>query len=169
MFFKRLRFLVSLKVRIVWLRGKPFTGLSLYYTILRTNSINILKNLIRFTTFFFSTSFSILSKTILIYRATFYLSFWQLLPMLINFKVCCYGTDLTHYHTKPHFDALNPFPNKPWFLRVCNTSLLKTLQEKEKLLVTSNFSLSHRVFNPFRELSVIFTRLRIVVCKLFQF
>ena len=22
---------------------------------------------------------------------------------------------------------LNPFPNKPWFLRVCSTSLLKTL------------------------------------------
>ena len=28
----------------------------------------------------------------------------------------------------------------PWFLRVCSTSLLKTLWEKEKLLVTSNFS-----------------------------
>ena len=36
----------------------------------------------------------------------------------------------------------NSFPNKPWFLRVCNTSLLKTLGEKEKLLVTSNFSIS---------------------------
>ena len=24
-------------------------------------------------------------------------------------------------------DFLNPFPNKPWFLRVCPTSLLKTL------------------------------------------
>ena len=35
---------------------------------------------------------------------------------------------------------INPFPNKPWILRVCSTSLLKTLQEKEKLLVTSNFS-----------------------------
>ena len=43
----------------------------------------------------------------------------------------------------------NPFPNKPWFLRVCSTSLLKTLWEKEKLLVTSNFSFSHRVFHPF--------------------
>ena len=31
----------------------------------------------------------------------------------------------------------NPFPNKPWFLRVCSKSLLKTLWEKEKLLVTS--------------------------------
>ena len=37
----------------------------------------------------------------------------------------------------------NPFPNKPLFLRVCSTSLLKTLWEKEKLLVTSNFSFSH--------------------------
>ena len=49
---------------------------------------------------------------------------------------------LTHYHTMPHFDALNPFPNKLWFLHVCSTSLLKTLKEKEKLLVTSNFSFS---------------------------
>ena len=28
---------------------------------------------------------------------------------------------------------LNPFPKKPWFLHVCNSSLLKTLWEKEKL------------------------------------
>ena len=33
-----------------------------------------------------------------------------------------------------------PFPNKPWFLRVCRKSLLKTLWEKEKLVITSNFS-----------------------------
>ena len=63
----------------------------------------------------------------------------------------------------------NPFPNKPWFLRVCSTSLLKTLREKEKLLVTSNFSFSHSVFYPFGELSAIFIQLEIVVCKLFQF
>ena len=63
----------------------------------------------------------------------------------------------------------NPFPNKPWFLHVCNTSLLKTLWEKEKLLVTSIFSFSHSVFNPFGELSAIFVKLTIVVCKLFQF
>ena len=37
-------------------------------------------------------------------------------------------------------NVINPFPNKPWFLRVCSTCLLKTLWEKEKLLVTSNFS-----------------------------
>ena len=74
-----------------------------------------------------------------------------------------------------------PFPNKPWFLRVCGTSLLKTLQENEKLLITSNFSFSHSVacYKHFsfshsvlyliEELSVIFIRFEIVVCKLFQF
>ena len=67
-----------------------------------------------------------------------------------------------------HF-YFNPFPNKPWFLRVCSTSLLKTLWEKEKLLVTSNFFFSHSVFYPFRELSVIYIKFEIVVCKLFQF
>ena len=50
----------------------------------------------------------------------------------------------------------NPFPNKPWFLHVCSTSLLKTQWEKEKLLETSNFSFSHSVFYLFGELSGIF-------------
>ena len=61
----------------------------------------------------------------------------------------------------------NPFKNKPLFLLVCSTSLLKTLREKEKLLVTSNFSFSHSVFYPFGELSAIFIKFEIVVCKLF--
>ena len=42
-----------------------------------------------------------------------------------------------------------PFPNKPWFLRVYSISLLKTLGEKEKFLVMSNFSFSHSVFYQF--------------------
>ena len=62
---------------------------------------------------------------------------------------------------------LNPFPNKPLCLRVCCTSLSKTLWEKEKLLVTSNFSFSHSVFYPFGLLTVIFIKSRIVVSKLF--
>ena len=33
--------------------------------------------------------------------------------------------------------VINPFPNKPWFLRICCMSLLKTLWEKEKLLKIS--------------------------------
>ena len=60
--------------------------------------------------------------------------------------------------------CFNPFPNKPWFLRVCKTSLLKT-----SLFITSNFSFSHSVFYPFKELSAIFIEFEIVVCKLFQF
>ena len=47
------------------------------------------------------------------------------------------------------YTCINPFPNKPWFLRVCSADLLKTLCEKEKLLVTSNFSSSLSVFYPF--------------------
>ena len=51
---------------------------------------------------------------------------------------------------------VNPFPNRPWFLSVCRTSLLKTLWEKEKLLVTSNFSFSNSVLYLFGELSATF-------------
>ena len=36
----------------------------------------------------------------------------------------------------------NLFPNDSWFSCVCSKSLLKTLWEKKKLLVTSNFSLN---------------------------
>ena len=63
----------------------------------------------------------------------------------------------------------NPFPSKPWFLCVCKTGLLKTLREKEKLLVMNNFTFSHSVFYPFGKLSTIFTEFENVVCKLFQF
>ena len=44
------------------------------------------------------------------------------------------------------WEWVNPFPHNPWFLHVCSRGLLKTLWEKEKLLVTSNFSFSHSVF-----------------------
>ena len=45
------------------------------------------------------------------------------------------------------FMVINLFPNKPWFLRVCSKSLLKTMWEKEKLLLMSNFSFSPTVFS----------------------
>ena len=64
-------------------------------------------------------------------------------------------------------DGINPFPNKPWCLRACSTSLFTTLWEKEKLLVTSNFSFSHSVFYPSGELSASFIESEIVVCNLF--
>ena len=54
------------------------------------------------------------------------------------------------------------FPNKPCFF-TCQQ--YKTLLEKEKLLVTSNFSFSHSAFYPFGELSAIFIKFEIVACK----
>ena len=57
----------------------------------------------------------------------------------------------------------------PWFLSVNCTSLLKTLREKEKLLVLSNFSFSHSVFYLFGELSSIPIKSEIVDCNFFKF
>ena len=65
--------------------------------------------------------------------------------------------------------SLNPFPHNDTFWRPWETSLLKTPWEKEKLLVTSNVSFTHSVFYPFRELSDIFIKFKIVVYRLFQF
>ena len=65
--------------------------------------------------------------------------------------------------------VINPFPNKPWFLPVCSTSLLKILWEKEKLLVVNNFSFSRSVFYPFGKLSAISNKFNIVTWILFQF
>ena len=56
--------------------------------------------------------------------------------------------EVTGKNVPPYTVWLNPFPNKPWFLRVCSTNLLKTLREKEKPLVTSNFSFFLNVFLP---------------------
>ena len=43
------------------------------------------------------------------------------------------------------------FPNEPLFLRVCRISVLKTLWEKEKLLLTGTFPFSHSFFFTFLE------------------
>ena len=64
---------------------------------------------------------------------------------------------------------INPFPNKSWFVRVCSKRLLKTRWKKEKLLLTSNFSYSHSVFNTVGELSGIYIQYEIVVCISFEF
>ena len=66
---------------------------------------------------------------------------------------------------------INPFPNKPLFIRVCSRSLLKTLWEKKTFLVTSNFSLSNSVFYPFFffKLSTIFiTNFKLLSAKSFK-
>ena len=47
--------------------------------------------------------------------------------------------------------VFNPFPNKPWFLHVCSTSLFKTLLEKEKAIFPfpTMFSTHLENFLPF--------------------
>ena len=45
---------------------------------------------------------------------------------------------------------VNHFPNNPCFLRVCSTSLLKTLWEKERLLTMSSILLQS--FLPFSKI-----------------
>ena len=65
--------------------------------------------------------------------------------------------------------VLNPFPHDDTFWCPWETSLLKTLWEKEKLLIMSNFSFTPSVFYPFRELSGIFIKFKIVLCILLQF
>ena len=64
---------------------------------------------------------------------------------IINTRKECWPSWGSNHRTL----VLNPFPYKPWLLRVCSTSLLKTLWGKEKLLVTSNFSFSHSIFYSF--------------------
>ena len=86
--------------------------------------------------------------------------FKRLLTLFLLFPQCFLTIQTT--------PSVNPFQNKPWFLHASSTSLLKTLWEKEKLLVTSNLSFS-RCFLPFGELSAIYIKFKIVVCKLFQF
>ena len=63
---------------------------------------------------------------------------------------------------------LNLSSNNPWFLHICSTCPLKTLGEKERLLIRSNFSFSHSVFYLFGELFAIFIKFEIDVCKVFQ-
>ena len=52
-------------------------------------------------------------------------------PLNISKKKCLWK------HLVTSIFSVNPFPNKPWFSHVCSLSPLKTLWEKEKLLVTS--------------------------------
>ena len=49
------------------------------------------------------------------------------------------------------FLSLNPLPHNDDFLRTGENSLLKTLWEKKKMLVTSIFFFSHNVFYPIKD------------------
>ena len=67
------------------------------------------------------------------------------------FKRLVLLADKYNVQTRAYLEELNfnPFPHNDAFWRLWETSLLKTLWEKEKLLVTSDFSFSHSVFYPF--------------------
>ena len=64
-----------------------------------------------------------------------------------------------------------PFPKQALALLFCRTHLLKTLLDREKLLVTSNSPIPI-VFSAHLDIAKIFChfhQFKIVVCKLFQF
>ena len=93
----------------------------------------------------------------------------------IKVKVICQGQTSRSWFSKMAWDGWERghlcFTNISCLslLCACSTSLLKTLWEKGVLPITSNFSFSHNVFYLFEELSGIFIKFEIVVCKLFQF
>ena len=57
---------------------------------------------------------------------------------------------------------IDPFQNKPWFLRVCSISQMRNCS------LQANSPFCQRVFSSFGELSYIFIKFEIVVCQLFQ-
>ena len=61
--------------------------------------------------------------------------------------------------------VLNSFPNNSWFLPVCSASLENTAGKGE-IARNEHFSFFLSIFFPFGELSAIFIRFEIVVCKL---
>ena len=107
-------------------------------------------------------------KFLVMRNFSFSLSIFEILVLLTYPIKGLFGKGLSTLEKGKFGNIIIPFPNKPWFLCVYSTSLLKTLWEKEKLLVTSNFSFSHGVFYPFRELYAIFIQFEIVICKLLQ-
>ena len=95
-------------------------------------------------------------------------------------KVSLCGNKLKNYKLLSiEFCQMVGAGNKPTLLTLSHTSpgfylsaeqvFLKTLWEKEKLLVMSNYSFSHSGFYPFGKHPTIFIQFEIVVCKLFLF
>ena len=65
--------------------------------------------------------------------------------------------------------TFNPFQNNPLFLRPLGPGLLKTLWEKEKMLVTSIFSFFHNVFYHTKKEKSQFWYIWLILCRLFRF
>ena len=62
-----------------------------------------------------------------------------------------------------------PFLKQALVFTCLKYNSFETLWEKEKLLISSNFSSSHSVFYPLEQLSAIFLESKIFVCLLFHF
>ena len=82
------------------------------------------------------------------------LSIWTSLKFCQLVKTLAPFSQIMVHIISYHMTLLYPFPNKLWFLRVCCTSLLKTLWKKKIFLLTSNFFfsqcfLSFQNFPPF--------------------
>ena len=113
------------------------------------------------------------------YDNTLYVfSIFLIIQISTSDPMCIYtctilNISIPKYASKSPFPELmclfNPFTNKPWFLRVCSTSLLKTLREKENCSKRlRQFLFSHSIFKPYGKPSAIFIKFEIVVCKLFE-
>ena len=83
-----------------------------------------------------------------------------------DFLLCFFSFSSTFYNGRKTLN-LTLSQTNPDFTCLLYKSL-KTLWEKKKMLVMSNFFLSHSVFYPFREVSAIFIESNLVICKLFQ-
>ena len=65
--------------------------------------------------------------------------------------------------------TINPLPHNDNFWCTVEKSLLKTLWEKKKMLVTNIFFFSHNVSYPMKDNFNNLSNIEFVVCKYFQF
>ena len=63
---------------------------------------------------------------------------------------------------------VNSLPHSLNLERPWERNLLKTLWEKEKIMVISIFSFSHDVFNPIMDRNYYFSNIKFVICKCFH-
>ena len=111
-----------------------------------------------------------------------YISLWQKRKLLVssNFSFSySFSKDMDCRHVKTRacfgkelkglFSSLTLYHTVPTFNDPIGRKLMKTFWEKEKMLVTSIFSISQNVFYPSQNKFQFFGQVYFVVCKFFQF
>ena len=85
--------------------------------------------------------------------------------------MCSFCNYTSHKRLVPYIFAFlfNSLPHNLDFQQSQDRSLLKTLWEKEKMLVTSIFSFSHNVFYPIKDRNHHLSYIYFIVCKCFEF